>query len=80
MTKHAAPAGAKIADPILIKHAQDEFGVGRKWLLARIKSGEIRSQRIGHYVVLERSDVQRLAPSQAEVDLLARARARGKRK
>ena len=57
MAKHEPPAGVSIKDPILLKAAQEEFGVGRKWILARVKSGAIRSQKIDHYVVLEYGDV-----------------------
>ena len=69
-------AKAKIKDPILLKHAQDEFGLGRKWFLPRIERGEIRSARAGRHIVLERSDIEKLAPDQEEMDLVEKARRR----
>jgi hypothetical protein len=81
MGKHQAPRAAKIAEPILAKHAREEFGVGWKWLRARVESGEIRSQKVGRYLVLDRGDVERLAPKGMElVEQALRDRARRRNK
>jgi hypothetical protein len=67
------PEGTKISDPILAKHALEEFGVGWKWLRPRLERGEIRSQKVGNYLVLDRTDVARLAPNREEQQLVERA-------
>jgi hypothetical protein len=66
----------KIQRPILAKHAQEKYGIGRKWLLARIASGEIRAVKAGHNLVLEERDVAKLAMSSEEQKLVERALAR----
>jgi hypothetical protein len=66
-----------IKDPILLSDAQEKYGVGRKWIQARMKRGEIRFERAGKYVLVEESDVKRLAP---RMDLVEKALAKRKRK
>ena len=73
------PGDVRITDPILIGDAREEFDVSRNWFLRRIKSGEIRAKKIGHNVVLERSDIERLVASDADLKLLEKARRRGKK-
>lgn len=66
-------AKPKIEDPILLHHAEKEFGMGRKWMLARMERGEIQHQRVGRYVVLERTDVEKLVGDRGGWNLVARA-------
>ncbi len=49
----------EVRNPIISRDAMKEFGFGRKWLLARIDSGAIRSKKTGRYVILDLDDVER---------------------
>jgi hypothetical protein len=61
-----------------LKAVLREFGVGRKWLMARINDKRIRSARsIGGTYILEHSDIEKLCP--ANVGLYHRAKKRGKK-
>lgn len=76
MTKHSAPKTSEIKDPILAKHAVLEFGFSWKWLRPRIENGQIRSKKIGRYLVLARDDIERVyGVSHAELALVRRAQA-----
>lgn len=62
-----------IENPIVAKHALEEFGVSWSWLRPRLNRGEIRSKKVGNRLILDRSDVARLAPDQEDRELLERA-------
>ena len=52
---------ADIANPIISGDAMDQFGFSRKWLRSRLRSGAIRSKKVGKHLLLDLDDVEREA-------------------
>ena len=50
-----------IGNPIISREAMEEFGVSRKWLRARLRSGAIRSKKVGKYLLVDYDDFKREA-------------------
>ncbi|MGH9895605.1 MAG: hypothetical protein ACREA0_27210, partial [bacterium] len=73
MKRSASETPVTIDDPILAPDAQAQYGFGRKWLMLRIRRGDIRSRKVGRRLIIDRGDVERLWMSPEDRDLLARA-------